>query len=385
MIIGGRVTAALCPTALARLTEGRRVVLVTGTNGKTTTSYLVAAALRTMAPVAHNDTGANMADGALAAVMHDRHSPLVVLETDELHLSGIAAATRPEIVVALNLSRDQLDRVREVRGTAAALAAVGAEHEGATMVANSDDPLLVWALVGRPGRTIWLAGGGRWAGDAIGCPGCGALLSRSPDGPRWQCSCGLRRPTPDWAIHQGGLLSPHGFRRLRMRLPGRFNATNALAAVAVAAEMGVDVGRAVSAVEQVTEIGGRYRIVTVGRRRVRLLLAKNPAGWAETIPILGPSSAVVVAINAREADGRDVSWLWDVPFEDLRGRYVAAVGDRAADLGVRLSYACVPHETVLDPLTALAGSPEGDVDVVADYTSFRALIRRLDDLPVSPR
>lgn len=379
MIIGGRVTAALCPSALARLADGRRIILVTGTNGKTTTSYLIAAALRTIAPVAHNDTGANMADGALAALMHDQCSPLVVLEADELHLPAIAAATSPEVVVALNLSRDQLDRAREVRGTAAALGRVGVEHADATVVSNADDPLLVSSLAGRSGRTIWVAGGGRWTADGVSCPRCGARISRTPGPAEWRCECGLRRPVAHWAVRPGGIITPRGYARLEMRLPGRFNAANGLAAIAVADHMGVDIGRAASAVEQVTEIGGRYRVRQMGRRRVRLLLAKNPAGWAETVAILGRSSAVIVAINAREADGRDVSWLWDVAFEDLRGRHVAAAGDRAADVGVRLSYAEVPHDTVCDALAAVTGSPEGDVDIVADYTSFRALSRRLDD------
>jgi hypothetical protein len=85
-----------------------------------------------------------------------------------------------------------------------------------------------------------------------------------------------------------------------------------------------------------------------------------------------------VIINAREADGRDTSWLWDVPFEQFTPRPVVASGERAADLGVRLSYAGLEHQTVSDPLAALAALPEGEVDVVANYTAFHVLRRRLN-------
>jgi UDP-N-acetylmuramyl tripeptide synthase len=108
-------------------------------------------------------------------------------------------------------------------------------------------------------------------------------------------------------------------------------------------------------------------------------LAKNPAGWAETLSLLEPAAARLLVVNAREADGRDTSWLWDVPFERLApsGNGVVAAGEKAADLGLRLSYAGVDHATVTNPLHALAHLPAGKVDVVANYTAFRALTRRV--------
>ena len=103
------------------------------------------------------------------------------------------------------------------------------------------------------------------------------------------------------------------------------------------------------------------------------------------MPLLDPASALLLVVNAREADGRDTSWLWDVPFERLtpaRGmRSVVAAGERAADLGLRLDYARVEHRTVPDPLAALAGMPDGDVDVVANYTAFLAFSRRITRSP----
>ena len=115
-----------------------------------------------------------------------------------------------------------------------------------------------------------------------------------------------------------------------------------------------------------------------------MLLAKNPAGWAETLPVIDPARPVLIVINAREADGRDTSWLWDVPFEKLHCPVIVASGERAADLGVRLSYAGLDHHTEPDPVAALALLPPGSIDVVANYTAFHHLLRHLP-VPAGPR
>jgi UDP-N-acetylmuramyl tripeptide synthase len=164
---------------------------------------------------------------------------------------------------------------------------------------------------------------------------------------------------------------------LELSLPGRANRANAAMALTVATVMGVDAGAALAAMRRVADVVGRYSTVSVGGTEARLLLAKNPAGWLEALDVLRPPPLpVVVAINARIADGRDPSWLWDVPFERLAGRRVVATGERARDLAVRLRYAGIDHVCVPDleeSLTAL-GAPA--VDVVANYTSFQALRTR---------
>jgi lipid II isoglutaminyl synthase (glutamine-hydrolysing) len=124
-------------------------------------------------------------------------------------------------------------------------------------------------------------------------------------------------------------------------------------------------------------VAGRYAVVHRGSQDLRLLLAKNPAGWAGMSSMLGDQRPLLLIINAREADGRDTSWLWDVPFEQFIGRQVIASGERAADLGVRLSYAGLNHQTVADPIAALESLPAGKVDVVANYTAFHHFRRRL--------
>jgi UDP-N-acetylmuramyl tripeptide synthase len=122
---------------------------------------------------------------------------------------------------------------------------------------------------------------------------------------------------------------------------------------------------------EVTAPAGRFATAQYGDTTARLLLAKNPAGWAEALP-LAQTSTVILAIDSAAADGRDVSWLWDVDYEQLQGRSVVATGPRAQDLAVRLGYAEVDHRCVPDLAAALAGHPE-PVDVIATYTPFQRL------------
>jgi UDP-N-acetylmuramyl tripeptide synthase len=128
---------------------------------------------------------------------------------------------------------------------------------------------------------------------------------------------------------------------------------------------------------QIGEIEGRYLTTTYDGVSTRLLLAKNPAGWGEALRMLpdGPRG-VVVAVNARAADGRDPSWLWDVQFELLAGRFAVATGERSRDVAVRLRYAGVEHTRIDDPAAALrrAGA-DGAVEVLANYTAFQAYRR----------
>lgn len=381
-VVSGRVASALWPNALRELAAGRHVVLVAGTNGKTTTTHMLAAAAATTGPVAHNSTGANMADGALAALIAAPATPRAVLEVDELHLPAVAAATDPSVVVLLNLTRDQLDRVTEVQRTAAAIRTALEAQPGATVVANADDPLIVWAS-GTATRAIYVGAGARWRADSRVCPRCTTLLVDARG--CWSCpGCGLRRPEVAWSaeVTDPGTLLVHGpglADRLELRpaLPGAANRGNALMALAASTTLGTPVTRAGAAIAAVDEVAGRYARLRVGAWTLRLLLVKNPAGWQETREILEPSAAVLMVVNARQADGADVSWLWDLDLTPLVGRRLAVAGERGADLGVRLSYAGVAHHHAPDPLEALRALPAGLVDVVANYSAFLGLHGRL--------
>jgi UDP-N-acetylmuramyl tripeptide synthase len=380
-VIGGRAALAVDPQLLRRLTNRREVALVSATNGKTTTTRLLAAALGTDRPVVSNLLGANMAPGIVAALGGSDPSASAVLEVDERWLGQVLADTDASTVLLLNLSRDQLDRTQEVRKLAERWRQALTATPPPTVVANADDPLVVWAANAAP-KVLWVGTGQEWTADAAGCPACSGRIAFTPGS--WRCTrCDLARPDPDVTVGDADgrgavVVLPSGPVEVPLALPGRVNRVNAAFALAAAESMGADPQAAATAVASVREVAGRYRVATVAGRPVRLLLAKNPAGWHEALDLLAPPPApVVVAINARIADGHDPSWLWDVPFERLAGRFVVATGERRHDLAVRLRYADVDH-AVADGLAAAVtvavrrgGDHGGPVDVAANYTAFQ--------------
>lgn len=386
-VLPGRIALALLPTITSKLATGRSVTLVSGTNGKTTTTALLVAALSAAGAVATNASGANMLDGITAALLADT-APQVAVEVDEQHLPAAIAKTHPAVVVLVNLSRDQLDRVGETRRTADRWREA-LTHTGATVIANCDDPLVTWAArAHRP--VVWVSAGIAWDHDRRICPACEGNLVVSPSCGEWHCPrCGAARPEPQWAIEQAAgdngeprrrLRDPGGaVHELRLALPGAANAGNATLAVAAAHVLGLDPATAIHAARTLRHVAGRYLTVNTRDHRIYLLLAKNPASWSATLKMLeGQPGPVVIAINAAEADGRDTSWLYDVAFDGLAGRTVIAAGNRAADLGTRLTYAGVPHTTVAgNPLRALRLLAPRPVTFVGDYTSFRCASQSL--------
>ena len=373
-MIGGRLALSLQPGLLGRLAAGRRIVLITGTNGKTTTTALVAEALRSRGAATSNVTGANMLDGHVAALMSDMSAPFAALEVDEMHLTQVTAEFAPSVVVLLNLSRDQLDRVGEIRTVQRSMQEALARVPGTHVVANRDDPNIVAVAADHPSVT-WVSGGARWTEDALNCPRCGAYIEDLTQ--EWRCSCGLARPSADWTVTERGLVGPDGREReLAMKLPGQVNRINATFAVAAAAQLGCDPEVVTGRVAATRQASGRYSTVLLDGRPVRLLLAKNPASWLEMLDLVsGHDRRLILAVNSREADGYDVSWLWDVDFESLRGRAVVVTGDRGLDLAVRLRYADVSCEVVPSVREALSTAGE-EPDVIANYTAFRDLLAR---------
>ncbi len=370
-IIGGRIALLLQPRALRRLTRGRRVVMVTGTNGKTTTTHMVAEALRERGGTVSNATGANMLDGHVAALMTRPRDPYAALEVDELHLARVTEEFEPAVIVLLNLSRDQLDRVGEIRSVEERLRRALRRAPGAHVIANADDPNIVSVAVDHP-RVTWVAGGSRWKHDALNCPRCGTFLDGAEE---WRCVCGLARPPADLTVDAEGITGPDGwYRSLELALPGQVNRLNATFALAAALVLGGDPDTTLRRIRHIDQANGRYGTVSLGGRTVRLLLAKNPASWLEMLDLVSAHRRpLVLVVNSREADGFDVSWLWDVDFECLGGREVVVAGDRARDLAVRLRYAevtCEVAESVEDALTRLPGECP---DVLANYTAFRDL------------
>ncbi len=381
-VIGGRVGLVIDPGLVAGLAAGRRCALVSGTNGKTTTTRLLAAALGGPGSVATSSAGANLPAGLAAALASAPAGAAAVLEVDEAYLGGVAGAVGAEVIVLLNLSRDQLDRVNEVRMLAQRWRDSISRMHGVTVVANADDPLVVWATgVQEPraadGPTVlFVAAGELWHDDATGCPACGGRISFEPLG-GWSCTCGFSRPEPYAQLTSSGLELRDGrVVPISLSLPARCNRSNAAMAAVAAGALGTDEALALEAMKSVGEVEGRFSSVFYEGVSARLLLAKNPAGWAELLDLLRNSETpVVVGINSRTADGHDPSWLWDVGFEELAGRLVVATGERSKDLAVRLRYAGVKHRVLAEQGSALLAPAAPSIEYVGNYTAFQQLRR----------
>ena len=439
---GGTALPGLVAGALApRLLEGRAAalghgaVLVSGTNGKTTTTHLLAAiAGGAGLGVVSNRSGSNLERGLVAALIEqggrsgglDGSSLVGLFEVDEAVLPTLAPRLSPRVVVLLNLFRDQLDRYGEVDSVAEGwrrmLAGAGSP---ATLVLNADDPsvaLLAEEVEDRGARVIRFGveaplgagdpGPGATAVDARFCR-CGGRIRHDALllghlGP-WRCDgCPRRRPAPE--LEAAAVeLGPGGARfELRARLPGRprerprvelgleglHSVYNALAAAAAAAALGIAPVAAAHGLAAAPPAFGRQERFSVGGREVRMLLAKNPTGFTEVIRtvIAGPAGEaaphLLVALNDGVQDGRDTSWIYDADVEALaRGpgaaARVVASGRRAEDLALRLELAgVVPERVERDPGAALdqalAAAPPGrPLTVIATYTAMLELREEL--------
>jgi lipid II isoglutaminyl synthase (glutamine-hydrolysing) len=373
-VIGGRIGLRLEPDLLSLLAAGRQVVLVTGTNGKTTTTRLITAALAPLGgQIASNIYGANMDAGAVSALSRTPDARIAVLETDEKYIPSMVKATSARVVTLLNLSRDQMDRAAEIWLLARRWREALAAAPDCRVVANADDPLVAWAA-GASRQVTWVAAGQAWREDSWCCPNCGAHLQR--DGDDWSCrECGGRRPPVSWMLHGDEVIDPAGRpAALELALPGRANRSNAVVALAVAEAFGVPLAQALPEIRRVTSVAGRYTQVSRRGVDIRLLLAKNPAGWLEALEVVAPAPApVLLAVNAQGPDGRDTSWIWDVDFRRLRGRTVLVGGERRLDLAVRLEADEVQFRLVsdIDEAVDAVRSESGNLEVLANYTAFQ--------------
>lgn len=378
--IRGQVMLRIDPRAMAKLLAGRRIAAVSGTNGKTTTTHLLAAAVRAAmggpAGLVHNADGANLHSGITAALSTNPDAGVAILETDERVVADVVGQGHPEVLVLLNFSRDQLDRHHEIKALARAWrdALIKAGADGPIVVANADEPLVVWAAR-KAKRAVWVDTASTWLQDAVLCPECGgSLLRKESEGNTvWACAdCDLAEPPADYRVVDDQIATPDG--RLwdpQLQVPGKFNISNAACALAAAGLLGIDPQTAIAGMRTVTSPAGRFGTAHFGSTTARLVLAKNPAGWAEALPLVH-TDTVILAIDSAAADGRDVSWLWDVEYEQLAGRRVIATGPRAQDLAVRLRYAEVESSCVPELSEAVVGHSE-PVDIVATYTPFQRL------------
>jgi lipid II isoglutaminyl synthase (glutamine-hydrolysing) len=376
----GRVLLRLSPDALERMAaQLERAVLVSATNGKTTTSAMVAATLQGGGrPVVHNRAGSNMSWGVATALLDAGREPgqIGLFEVDEAWLPSVARAVRPQTYLLANLFRDQLDRYGELELLADRWAELVAEQAGgARFVLNADDPLV--ADLGRSHQEVVYFGLSddsqalpelQHAADSKHCRNCGAAYAYEAvylgHLGRYRCPrCGRTRPEPEVLATRvrlegmsGSLVelsTPRGELSLRLPLPGLYNVYNAVAATATALELGVPLDEVRAALEGFGGAFGRVETIPVDGRPVSILLVKNPTGANEVLRTLTLEDGELdlwIALNDGIADGRDVSWVWDADFELLAGRVrrVTCSGTRAEEIALRLKYAGVEAEPAVD-------------------------------------
>ena len=367
----GRVLTALAPDAPRRLAARlpRGCVLVSATNGKTTTCALLAEVLRGRVQLARNSAGANLASGIASALAQREAATaeLGLFECDEAALPAIAAQLHPRAIALGNLFRDQLDRYGELELVAARWRDLITNLEPSTMlVAAADDPLTASLVEDHPSvvrygiddPSVALAVAPH-AADARFCVRCGhaydyraAYVGHLSD---YSCpNCGNARAPLDLAARAIDLHGLDGTAfdlcrgdehvRVELALPGLYNVENALAAAALAGVLGEPLPVIAEGLGRFRGAFGRFQQLRVGTADLVLLLIKNPAGANEVLRILPAGDAsMLFALNDRTADGRDVSWVWDVDWELVapRMRHVVCSGTRAGDAALRLKYAGV--------------------------------------------
>jgi UDP-N-acetylmuramyl tripeptide synthase len=406
----GKLLWKLDPGAIDRL--ARRLpegsVLISATNGKTTTTAMVAQILRPRLRVAHNNSGANLVSGIASTLLRAGDAELGLFEVDEAALPEVARRVRPKALLLGNLFRDQLDRYGELESVAARWRAAVAAQPDAQLVLNGDDPQ-VGDLARDHGRArvFGLDDPRRarpalqHAADSKYCLRCGhpydylaAYVGHLGD---YKCpNCGHARPPLDVVareIELDGLdgasftlHAPEGAIRIRIALPGLYNVYNAVGAAALALTLGVPLDDIADGLQRFSAAFGRFERISIDDRQLLMLLIKNPAGANEIVRTLVEGSTprvAVIALNDEIADGRDVSWIWDVDFEPLLEGLdtLVATGERAAELALRFAYGGLPRDRieVVPSLAAaldrgLALTPAGgDLAVLPTYTAMLAL------------
>jgi lipid II isoglutaminyl synthase (glutamine-hydrolysing) len=385
----GRMLVRMAPDAIDRLAAGldRGSIVVSSTNGKTTTAGMISGILRTDGRVpVHNRAGSNMHWGVATALLEQRGDE-GLFELDEAWLPRIAPHLRPRLLVLGNLFRDQLDRYGELEHLADEWAELVAHLEGSCeLTVNADDPLIAdlgrdRELRRRPGVTYFGIEDTsvalpelQHAHDAKHCRRCGApyVYDRAFVGHlgHYTCpNCDADRPTPDVAatkIELHGIsgsrvhvATPQGDLDLELPLPGIYNVYNALAALTAGLRSGVSLQGVREGLESMRAVFGRVEVIEVSGKPVSILLIKNPAGANEVLRTLQLESNdggidLWLALNDRIADGRDVSWIWDADFELLADgvRRVICAGTRAPEMALRLKYAGWPQDSieVIEPI-----------------------------------
>ncbi|MBP3893968.1 MAG: DUF1727 domain-containing protein [Atopobiaceae bacterium] len=415
----GRVALAIDPQLIAHLREkaARGSIVVCGTNGKTTTTNVLAASIEAAGMVVIcNHEGANMEAGVASALLQGDDADWAVLEADELSTIHILPQLQPSYLVLLNLFRDQLDRSGEIDHVQDTIVEALAASPQTVLLACGDDPLCmgVAARARAAGTKVLAFGIGEDLGlapdrvpEARFCQQCGAELeyryrSYAQLGDFFCPSCGFDRPALDFEAtsvkvdHSGVSFEfeqagQSVIERIHADFGGVYMVYNLLAAAAAAALAGVDTEDFQAALDGYRPLNGRLQHFTVAGREVILNLAKNPTGLNQNISLMladeRPRAAFII-INDDYNDGRDISWIWDVDFERLAGENgamrVIAGGHRGNDVQVRLKYAGISARVAHDVSEALEQlddvAPEFPLYVLTNYSALLPTKTELEEM-----
>jgi UDP-N-acetylmuramyl tripeptide synthase len=413
----GKLLWKLDPGAIDALAERlpHGAAVVSATNGKTTTTAMAASILEPRHALAWNRSGANLVSGVASTLLAQRDAELGLLEVDEGAFPEVVRRVKPRAVLLGNLFRDQLDRYGELEHIAERWRKAARELPAqATLVVNGDDPQVGDLARGRDGAVAFgiddprqARAGLQHAADSRYCTVCGhpyefaaAYVGHLGD---YRCpACGHARPelhVVARGIELDGLLgatfdlvTPAGTTRVRLPLPGLYNVYNALGAAALAGALGASLDEIRAGLERFGAAFGRIERIQAGDKSILLLLVKNPAGANEVVRTLeqaGTPALLLLALNDAIADGKDVSWIWDVDFEPLLAgaERLLVSGDRAAELGLRCVYGGFPEEALeVEPDLAAAldrglalTADGGELVVLPTYTAMLGLQRIVTD------
>ncbi|CCH65903.1 proposed amino acid ligase found clustered with an amidotransferase [Richelia intracellularis HM01] len=382
-VLPGSIARFIAPGLLEQFSHQVKsgIILITGTNGKTTTSLLLRGILECEGyRVAHNSTGANLENGLATALVESSNLlgkldvDYAILEVDENIVSKVIHTIQPDIILCLNLFRDQLDRYGEVDKLSKCLnEAITNFTSDAVVILNADDPIL--SYIGQQiNQKVYFFGltepehyleSMPHAVDSIYCPNCGhaleyqgVYLSHLGDFTCPSCSFSRSEPT----------LNSQEWEQV---LIGLYNKYNTMAAVTAAQELGVGIETTKFAVKAFQAAFGRAEELEVNGKRVRILLSKNPVGTNETIRVVTESgdTTTLFVLNDHTQDGKDISWIWDVDTEKLveRGGTVVVSGNRVYDMALRLQYS--------------QDSQHSNINLIVEPDLYRAITTALEKTP----
>lgn len=405
----GMMTLKVCPDFLAHCRKyiKNNAITISGTNGKTTTSGLVAHIFEeNQNSIIHNVKGANMLTG-IANVFALNIKPFkrfdyAVIESDEAYLTKLYDYFKADYLLVTNLFRDQLDRYGELSTTASFIQNAIDKNKELKLILNADDPLVT--NFGKGKNAIYYGfeevefcseihnATSNAPTEVFNCI-CGKPLQYNKqffaqEGHYYCAKCGFKRPEPNY---KGYIKIYSDYSELKIRhndkdfefkinLVGLYNAYNVLGAVACAMENGIDYQTIKKAVSTYKSIFGRAERRIINGHKTLIQLIKNPTGASEVLKTVDLSSNIVIAINDNYADGRDISWLWDSDFEQLKNaqKLVITSGIRAKDMATRLKYAGIPQEKIIveeDIKSAIALATKSDnieerITILPSYTAL---------------